>query len=193
MLFRSVSQSRKDSLGILEWEKATQMNKEVFKELTGEIAKMYYKMKKYDKAIETFLARQGVVELTLQESFNLGQCYVYGPKNYKEADTVFAKVASMSPTYTPAYFFRARCNLKLDANNALWLAKPYYTKVLELVIGDERKKDSNKKMVIEAAKYIGGYYGASTEKDPTKVKEYFQIVYDLDPNDVQAKQVLGIK
>jgi hypothetical protein len=25
------------------------------------------------------------------------------------------------------------------------------------------------------------------------VLEYFQIVYDLDPNDTQAKQILGIK
>jgi len=183
----------KDSLGIMEWEKATKMNQDIFKELTGDIAKMYFKMKKYDKAIETYLARQGVIELTVQEWFNLGQSYVYGPKNYNEADTVFAKVSSMSPSYTPAYFFRARCKLKLDANNALWLARPYYAKVLELVTGDERKKDSNKKMVIEAAKYLGGYYGASLEKDPAKVKEYFQIVYDLDPNDAQAKQVLGIK
>ena len=28
---------------------------------------------------------------------------------------------------------------------------------------------------------------------PDKAKEYFQIVYDIDPNDVQAKQILGIK
>jgi hypothetical protein len=62
-----------------------------------------------------------------------------------------------------------------------------------LVLGEDRKLDKNKKMVIESAKYLGAYYGGSTEKDKAKVLEYFQIVYDLDPNDTQAKQILGIK
>jgi hypothetical protein len=48
-------------------------------------------------------------------------------------------------------------------------------------------------MVIESAKYLGAYYGGSTEKDAIKAKEYFQLVYDIDPNDKQAKEVLGIK
>ena len=65
--------------------------------------------------------------------------------------------------------------------------------MLELVVGEDRKIDKNKKMVIESARYMGNYYANSTEKDKTKVLEYFQIVYDLDPNDVQAKQILGIK
>ncbi|MFM2038064.1 MAG: hypothetical protein RL432_1003 [Bacteroidota bacterium] len=183
----------KDSLGLLEWEKSMSLNETAMKDLSSEMARMYYKMKKYDKAIETYLKRQSVVELTLQEVYNLGQCYFSGPKNFKEADTLFAKVAVMSSSYAPAYMWRGRCNFQMDPTNALWLAKPHYAKVLEIVVGEDRKKDTNKKMVIESARYLGGYYGASTEKDQSKVKEYFQIVYDLDPNDAQAKQILGIK
>lgn len=183
----------KDSLGLLEWEKVVNMNESAAKDLTGEMARMYYKSKKYDKAIEMYIKRQSVMELTLQEIYNMGQCYFSGPKNFKEADTLFARVSAMSPAYGPAYMWRGRCNYQLDPTNALWLAKPHYLKVLEVVVGEDRKKDSNKKMVIEAAKYMGGYYGASAEKDPVKAKEYFQIVYDIDPNDVQAKQILGIK
>ena len=81
----------------------------------------------------------------------------------------------------------------MDLKNELWLAKPHYAKVLEVVVGEDRKKDSNKKMVIESARYLGNYYATSTEKDKAKVLENFQIVYDLDPNDTQAKQILGIK
>jgi hypothetical protein len=81
----------------------------------------------------------------------------------------------------------------MDLKNERWLAKPHYAKVLEVVLGDDRKKDTNKKMVIESARYMGNYYASSAEKDKTKVLEYFQIVYDLDPNDTQAKQILGIK
>jgi tetratricopeptide (TPR) repeat protein len=183
----------KDSLGLLEWEKAASMNETAAKELTLEIAKSYYKMKKYDKTIEMYLKRQAVVELTLAELLNMGQCYYAGPKNFKEADTLFAQVAGKSPGYAPAYLWRARSNFQMDLKNELWLAKPYYAKVLELVVGEDRKKDSNKKMLIESARYMGNYYANSTEKDKTKVLECFQIVYDLDPNDVQAKQILGIK
>lgn len=182
-----------DSLGLLEWERAAGMNENAAKELTLEIAKSYYKMKKYDKAIEMYLKRQALVELTLAEVYNLGQCYFAGPKNFIEADTLFGKVAAMSPNYAPAYLWRARSNYQMDLKNELWLAKPHYAKVLEVVVGDDRKKDNNKKMVIESARYLGNYYASSTEKDKAKVLEYFQIVYDIDPNDAQAKQILGIK
>lgn len=183
----------KDSLGLLEWERAAGMNETASKELTLEIAKAYYKMKNYDKAIEMYLKRQAIVELSLGELYNMAQCYYAGPKNYNEAETLFAQVAAKSPEYAPAYLWRARCNYQLDLNNERWLAKPHYAKVLEVVLGDDRKKDTNKKMVIESARYMGNYYASSTEKDKTKVLEYFQIVYDLDPNDTQAKQILGIK
>ena len=183
----------KDSLGLLEWERAAGMNETASKELTLEIAKAYYKMKNYDKAIEMYLKRQSIVELSLGELYNMAQCYYAGPKNYNEADTLFAQVAAKSPEYAPAYLWRARCNYQLDLNNERWLAKPHYSKVLEIVVGDDRNKNTNKKMVIESARYMGNYYASSAEKDKTKVLEYFQIVYDLDPNDTQAKQILGIK
>ena len=183
----------KDSLGLLEWERAAGMNETASKELTLEIAKAYYKMKNYDKAIEMYLKRQSIVELSLGELYNMAQCYYAGPKNYNEADTLFAQVAAKSPEYAPAYLWRARCNYQLDLNNERWLAKPHYSKVLEIVVGDDRNKNTNKKMVIESARYMGNYYASSAEKDKTKVLEYFQVVYDLDPNDTQAKQILGIK
>ncbi len=182
----------RDSLGLLEWERAAGMNEAASKELTIEIAKAYYKLKKYDKAIEMYLIRRAMVELSLGELYNMAQCYYAGPKNYTEADTLFAQVAEKSPEYAPAYLWRARCNYQMDSKNELWLAKPHYNKVLEVVVGDDRKKDANKKMVIESARYMGNYYASSAEKDKTKVLEYFQIVYDIDPNDAQAKQVLGI-
>jgi len=183
----------KDSLGLLEWERAAGMNETASKELTLEIAKAYYKMKNYDKAIEMYLKRQAIVELSLGELYNMAQCYYAGPKNYNEADTLFAQVAAKSPEYAPAYLWRARCNYQLDLNNERWLAKPHYSKVLEIVVGDDRNKNTNKRMVIESARYMGNYYASSAEKDKTKVLEYFQIVYDLDPNDTQAKQILGIE
>jgi tetratricopeptide (TPR) repeat protein len=182
-----------DSLGILEWERAAGMNENAAKELTLEIAKSYYKMKKYDKAIETYLRRQSMIALTATELYNLGQCYYAGPKAYKEADTLFAQVAQISPNYAPSFWWRGRCNSALDPNYDKWLALPYYLKVIEVVKPEERTKDSNKKMILESSKYCGNYYSKSQDKDADKSKYYFEIVLSIDPNDSEAKKALGIK
>jgi tetratricopeptide (TPR) repeat protein len=189
-LFQKLGQ---DSLAIVAMETAANMNETAAKELTDDIAKMYKKQKRYDKAIETYTKRKSLMDLSLAELYDFAQCYYAGPKNYMEADTLFAQVSILSPTYAPAYMWRGRCNYQMDLKNELWLAKPHYAKVLEFVVGEDRKKDSNRKMVIEAARYLCDYYGKSAQKDLTKTKEYYQVIYDLDPNDVQAKLALGIK
>jgi hypothetical protein len=48
-------------------------------------------------------------------------------------------------------------------------------------------------MVMESAKYCGDYYVNSTAKNTEKAKQYWQIVLDLDPTDVQAKAYLKQK
>ena len=83
--------------------------------------------------------------------------------------------------------------MQQDLNNEKWLAQVSYEKVLELVKPEERGSNSNKKMVMESAKYCGDYYVNSAAKNPEKAKQYWQIVLDLDPNDAQAKAFFKIK
>ena len=40
---------------------------------------------------------------------------------------------------------------------------------------------------MEAAKYLGGYYILSPEKDKVKAKIYWEIARSVDPMDVQVK------
>lgn len=183
----------KDSLGLLEMEKAINLSQEALKDLTIEMVKLYYKTKKYDAAISTYQKREKVIALTANEILNYGQCYFFGPKNFVLADSLFAKLNQMAPTYANGFYWRARSSFQLDLNNEKWSAKEPYAKILELIPAEKRAEGSNKKMVIEAAKFMGNYYAVSQEKDPNKTKEYFKIVYDIDPKDEQAKQVLGIK
>ena len=182
-----------DSLAIVSMEIAANMNDAAAKELTDDIAKMYKKQKRYDKAIETYAKRKSMMELTLAELYDFAQCYYAGPKNYKEADTLFAQVAQISPNYAPSFWWRGRCNSALDPNYDKWLALPYYLKVIEVVKPEERTKDSNKKMILESSKYCGNYYSKSQDKDADKSKYYFEIVLSIDPNDSEAKKALGIK
>ena len=188
-----LSKTGSDSLAIIEFQKASKLNENVAKELSGDIAKMYFKAKKYDKAIEYYCFKKQSTELSPAEEFDLGKAYYFGPKNYVLADTAFSHVNALSPTYAPGYWWKARTNLQQDLKNEKWLAQPSYEKVLELVKPEDRTTNSNKKMVMESAKYCGDYYVNSAAKDPAKAKIYWQIVLDLDPNDSQAKAYFKLK
>jgi len=187
------SKTGSDSLAIVEFEKASKMNPDLAKELSGDIAKLYFKAKKYEKAIENYVFKSQLTALSPAEEFELGKAYYFGPKNFVLADTAFSHVNKLSPTYAPGYWWKARTLLQQDLKNEKWLAQGSYEKVLELVKPEERGSSSNKKMVMESAKYCGDYYVNSTAKNPEKAKQYWQIVLDLDPTDVQAKAYFKLK
>ena len=182
-----LSKSGNDSLAIIELEKASAINQDAAKELAGDIAKLYNKLKKYDKVIEVYEAKKSNGPLTATEQFDLGNAYFKGPKDFVKADTAYAMVLILSPTYYPAAYFRARCAYSFDPNKDKWLAKPYLEKVLELVKPEERGAKNNKPLVMEAAKYLGDYYVNSIAKDIAKAKTYWTIVKELDPTDKQAE------
>ena len=182
-----------DSLGLIEYEKAIAINEIAAKELTGEVASKYFKAKKFDKVIELYTKRAKLVVLTSAEEYELGKAIYNGPKDYVLADSAFARVIRLSPTYTPAYLWRARSNYKLDSANERWAAQPFYEKIVELVKPEERATPANKSMMLEACRYLCDYYAKSTAKDLDKTKSFYEIILQIDPNDVTAKTALGIK
>jgi len=191
-----LSKSGSDSLAIVEYENSSRLNETAAKELAGELAKLYSKAKKYDKAIESYNLKVTANKLSPAEEYDLGKCYYFGPKNYPLADSAFARVAKLSPTYAPAYWWRARTNLKMESTDPkayLWLSKPFYDKVIEIVKPEDRATNTNKTMVMESAKYLGDYYVRSEAKDLEKAKTYWEIVIAIDPADAQAKAFLGLK
>jgi len=185
----------KDSLGIIELEKAAEMDSKLTGEVTNEIAKAYMKSKKYTKAIEIYEKKVGNdwKNLNAQEYYDFGRaCYFEGGNKLKEkkdieaqgvfvkADTCFSKLSQLSPAYAIAYFWRGKVNVQQDIKDEKGFAKPYYEKAISLVKPEERA--SVKQNLIEACEYLGSHYSFSKEKDLTKSKEYFTIVKDLDPN-----------
>ena len=176
-----LSKTGKDSLGVLELQKAIDLDPTKNCELYGEIGKIWMKAKKYDKAIAAYekLPTCGKT-LTGQNYYDLGRAYYYGPKDFVKADTCFSKLVQISPpTYPVGYFWRGKTNVQLDPKNEKWSAKPYFEKALEIVKPEERV--ANKSNVIEACSYLGYYY-VKALKDNEKAKPYWTIVKELDPN-----------
>ncbi len=175
-----LAKTGKDSLGVIEMEKAAQMDPKLAGEITNEIAKSYMKAKKYDKAIATFEKKMAgdPKNLSGQDYFEMGRAYYFGPKDFVKADTCFSKVTQAIPTFATAYFWRGKANVQQDLKNEKWLAKPHYEKALTLVKPEERA--GVKLNVIEACEYLGYHY--LVMKDNAKSKEYFTIIKELDPN-----------
>jgi Flp pilus assembly protein TadD len=180
-----LSKSGKDSLGVLELQKAIDLDPTKNCELYGEIGKIWMKGKKYDKAIVAYEKLPGCGKtLSGQNYYDLGRAYFYGPKDFIKADTSFSKLIQVSPpTYPVGYFWRGKTNVQLDPKNEKWLAKPYYEKAVEIVKPEERA--ANKSNMIEACSYLGYYYFKN--KDIEKAKYYWGIVKELDPTNEKAK------
>jgi len=178
-----LSKSGKDSLGVLELQKAIDLDPTKNCDLYSEIGKIWMKSKKYDKAIVAFEKKPSCGKtLTGQDYYDLGRAYYYGPKDFVKADTSFAGLVQSNPTYPLGYFWRAKASVQIDSKNEKWLAKPFYEKALEIVKPEERV--ANKTNVIEACSYLGYYYVKM--KDNEKAKPYWTIVKELDPNNEKA-------
>lgn len=177
-----LAKTGKDSLGVLEMEKAIALDPAKSSDMIREIAKANMKAKKYFKAIETYerLMDGNPKNLNGADYFDLGRSYYFGPKDFVKADTCFSRLCQLSPTFATSYFWRAKANTQQDLKNEKWLAKPHYEAAMALVKPEERTTASNKANVIEACEYLG--YNALTLKDNVKAKEYFTIIKELDPN-----------
>ncbi len=183
-----LSKNGSDSLAIIELEKAYTLDIDKNFELMGDVAKMYSKAKKYNEAIIAYnlKSKGSFLNLTVAELNDLGKSYYWGLKDYKLADSCYAGVNLRSPTYAPAYLWRARSKYNLDTEKK-GLAKDYFIKYIELLTPEEFNAPANKKSIIEAAKYLGDYFVNSKEgKDIDQAKIYWEKVKLLDPTDKQA-------
>lgn len=192
-----LAKTGKDSLAVVELQKAVDLDPTKNCDLYSEIGKIWVKAKKYDKAIAAYEKKPSCGKTLIgQDYFDEGRAYYYLAANkqkekketeavdlFIKADTCFSKLIQASPpTYPVGYFWRAKANVQLDAKNEKWLAKPYYEKAFEIVKPEERT--ANKTNVIEACSYLGYYYAKM--KDNEKAKPFWAIVRELDPNNEKA-------
>lgn len=194
-----LAKTGKDSLGVLEMEKAISIDPKMKNDLLRETAKIYMKAKKYTKSISTYesIMAGDPKNLTSQDWYEFGRSYYYEAGNkqkekkdadaaalFVKADTCFSKLSQLNTSYPMGYFWRGRVNAQLDPKDEKYLAKPHYEKALTLVKPEE--KATYKTNIIEANLYLGSHFAFSKEKDLTKAKEYFKTVQDIDPTNKAA-------
>ena len=176
-----LSKTGQDSLGIVELKRALEMDT-TKKILNSDIALAYYKIKKYNDAIYYYSRKIAAGDPTVKDYLYVGSAY-YASKQFALADSALTKVTTASPELTLAYKYRAKCNVQLDPDSKLGLAKPHYEKVMELILAKPEllEKGNNKKDLIEAYEYLGAY-NLIILKDKDKATEFFTKIKDLDPN-----------
>ena len=148
------------------------------------IAKMYYDAKNYHQALEAYQEKIQKIKPSERDYFYMGNCQIQ-LKNYPIADSMYAKVNELNPTYAIGWYTRARINVALDADNERrTMAKPFYQKYLELIEPTLNTADvATKRNVVTAYAYLVEYYFASGEsQNLTKAVEYGKKVEILAPD-----------
>jgi tetratricopeptide (TPR) repeat protein len=119
-------------------------------------------------------------------------------KYLHEADAAFTTVATRVPESHLGYFWRARANSLLDAISFSetgarpTLAKPYYEETIKIL---QAKGGNNNSILIEAYRYLSSYYYLTYDElkkaeDKALAVEYSHKLLELDPENVQAKQIV---
>ena len=113
-------------------------------------------------------------------------------KYYTEADKAWGVIADKFPSVADyATYQRAHIGYKLDPETKSGAAKPHYEKLIELIKAKSAPDDSDKARLVEAYRYLGYYY--TLHNDKALATENWKKVLEIDPENVAAKQVLGIK
>ena len=193
----------------LELEGITNLKKAVAKDSTNaevmsDIGKALFSAKKYAEAAETFeIAIKNPLSKTVAyDNFYLGMSNYFdyaSQANAKKtpnkelltkADSAFSYVIKVAPSNPDAYLYRARVKrLGDDPENMKGLMVPDYEKYLEIILAkpDATSESRVKNAVIEAYNNLGAYY---IKTEPSKAKEYFNKVTQLDPANPYAMSAL---
>lgn len=111
---------------------------------------------------------------------------------YREADNSYAALISRFPEAMEyGTFMRARCSTYLDPDARQGLAVPFYLKLIDVLSTRQPKSELDMGRLTEAYKYMISYY-ANVKSDLDTAKEYGMKLYELDPEDPIAKQVLNM-
>lgn len=182
-----------DSLALVYLIKASA---DTAKNYFDEIAQIYYKdLKNYGASAHAYQQsiewKQAHSQRVLgQDYYNLGRSSYFGYSIDKDssllpkADSAFAQLIEVNPTYDRGPFWRARVNRYMKDDSAGRRAIAYYQAFIE-------NADSTKvsvKDLIEANSFIGYQY--YREKDVAQAVPYLQKTLALDPANKNVQQLL---
>ena len=177
---KALQKSNQDSLAAIYYRQAFDMDTTRV-DILNEIASMLFKAKKYAEAAAAYKEKiNSGIGVKTADYYSLGQAY-HRSQQYQGADTAFAKVNELLPTWAPGYLARAETNYYLDSVK-LESAKPFYDKYVELALEDTSKYKSG---LIQSYKFLADY--SFRHKSPiSEIDEFFKKVLELDSADKDA-------
>ena len=181
------AQTGSDSLAIIDFKKAMEMDT-TRKELNNDIAGIYMKLKKFKEAIEIYQRKIKAGKGNVNDSLAIGRAYYYS-KDYVNADTTFADVIRLRPSFYQGYLWRAKTNVQMDPDpktSGKWAAKAYYEGFIAKLKPEDTEKQ--KTFIIEAYNYLGFYN--LNKKEYCTAKSFFLLVFNLDQTNATAKKIL---
>lgn len=181
-----------DSLSLVYFDRALPMTDSSFyiKEIAPVLTKYFYEKKDYVKAISCYSKLGSINGLGFEDAFYFGYCY-YKLSDFKNADSAFSVSAKLNDKWSAPFYYMAMCKVKLDTKNE-YLAFNDFQTLSTLITPEIRAADPTlKRYALEAAKYLAAYY--KNNNDPKNARIQFQVIYEIDPKNVDAKMELGIK
>lgn len=110
----------------------------------------------------------------------------------KKAEGVYDTMEEKFPsTIDFTTYKKAMLNARLDPNATEGLAKPYFEKLIGLIEPKEGKDAADKSRLLRSYQYLGAYYFIVAD-DKENADLYWGKVLELDPENAQAKQVMGV-
>lgn len=181
----------KDSLAIINLNKALSMDPNKI-ELYQELAKVYFKQRKYADAVSVYEKYLSVAKrVTIIDNYTIGK-YYYNAKMYAKSDSAFAKVNEAKPDYADAYLQRANANAAMDTLLKTTVAKQMYEKYIEITLADtaafNKQKASLSKSLASSYDYLGFYFLQKDMKN--ECKAMYRKALEYDPNNKNAIEVL---
>lgn len=196
-----LSRTGKDSIALVEMEKAIVADPNSAKDIYTEMALIAYRGKKY-ASVASIVERKIAADA---KSLNNNDYFNYGRANYNlgqnklveanslkdakartakeaeampflvKADSAFAGLIRLNQNWATAYTWKGRSSSLISFD----LGKPFYEKVLT-VVKPEEKTGSYKKDVVEAYEYLGSYY--VNNKDKANADATFTSLKEIDAN-----------
>ncbi|MDE6347760.1 MAG: tetratricopeptide repeat protein [Bacteroides sp.] len=172
-------------------------------DLWREMAAVYELMNDYPQAIAAYRNYYDSLspdKRNLETLFQLGRLY-YGEgtspdtlavppadrmQALQAADSVFTLVAEQAPDNYLGDLWRARTSSALDPETTEGLAKPYYEKVVAVLLTKDDPK--YRPVLIECYSYLGYYY--LLKSDYATSKEYWNNILATDPDNATARKAL---
>ncbi|MCF2499966.1 tetratricopeptide repeat protein [Dyadobacter chenhuakuii] len=112
---------------------------------------------------------------------------------FLKADSIFATVTQKLPDWPYGYYWRASTLYNAydrQENVDKGISQPYYLKLTELA---EKDPDPSKyKSYLKLAYGYLAFHAQTTLKDEAKAKEYWEKLLKVDPDNISAKEALGL-